>query len=99
MDKVFLRSVRQGRDVLVAICDFELLGKTLEGGRVPFKVSESFYKGVEGNIDEAIKAMSRATICNIVGKNIVKAALNSRLINKNAITFLGDVPHAQIIRF
>jgi hypothetical protein len=98
MVKVFLRSVRHGRDTLVAICDYELLGKTLEGGRVPFKVSEAFYKGVEGNIEEAIEAMNQATICNIVGKNIVEAAIDSKLVNENAITFLGDIPHAQIIR-
>ena len=36
---------------------------------------------------------------NIMGvKNIVEAAIDSKLVNENAITFLGDIPHAQIIR-
>jgi hypothetical protein len=43
--EVYVRSSRHGRDTLVAVCDAELLGETLEGGRVPFEVSERFYKG------------------------------------------------------
>ncbi|MFP3951949.1 MAG: DUF424 domain-containing protein [Candidatus Bathyarchaeia archaeon] len=90
--------MKQGRDTLVAVCDAEILGKTLEGGRVPFKVKESFYCGVKGDIEEAIEAMSRGTICNLVGKNIVSAAIEHNLVHKNAVIFFGDVPHAQILR-
>ena len=77
MGEVYVRTMRQGRDTLVAVCDAELLGKTLEGGRAPFCVSERFYKGTLGEIEEAIEAMSKATICNIVGKRIVEAAIEN----------------------
>jgi hypothetical protein len=98
MTEVYLRSSRHGRDVLVAVCDAELLGKTLEGGRVPFKVNESFYKGIEGNVEEALEAMKQATICNIVGKKIVEAAIDKNLVHRKAVIYFGEIPHAQIVR-
>ncbi|MCW4050078.1 MAG: DUF424 family protein [Candidatus Bathyarchaeota archaeon] len=98
MTKVYVRSVRQGKDTMVAVCDEEILGQTLEGGRVPFKVSEGFYKGILGDVDEAIQAMKRATICNLVGKRIVEAAIDNKMVHERAVIYFGDVPHAQIVR-
>lgn len=98
MSEVYLRTSRHGRDTLVAVCDAELLGQTLLGGRVPFNVSEEFYKGVPAGVDEAVEAMRRATICNMVGKKVVEAAIAKRLIHQRAVIYFGDIPHAQIVR-
>ncbi len=98
MSEVFLRTSKHGRDTLVAVCDAELLGQTILGGRVPFKVSEEFYKGIPAGVDEAVEAMRRATICNMVGKRVVEAAIEKRLIHSRAVIYFGDVPHAQIVR-
>ena len=95
--EVYVRSTRHGRDTLVAVCDAELLGKTLEGGRVPFEVSERFYGGTPCDLAEALEAMGRATICNIVGKRIVEAAIECGLVQRAAVIYFGDVPHAQIV--
>ena len=95
--EVYVRSSRHGRDTLVAVCDAELLGETLEGGRVPFEVSERFYKGTLCELAEALEAMGKATICNIVGKRIVEAAIECGLVQVGAVIYFGDVPHVQII--
>jgi len=98
LTKVYVKSVRRGRDTVVAVCDAEILGKTLEGGRVPFTVSEGFYKGVLGEIEEALDAMRQATICNLVGKRIVEAAIECKMVHERAVIYFGDVPHAQIVK-
>lgn len=98
MSEVYLRTSRHGRDILVAVCDAELLGKTLPGGRVPFKVSEEFYKGIPAGVDEAVEAMRHASICNLVGKRVVEAAIASRLVHKKGVIYFGDIPHAQIVK-
>ncbi len=98
MSEVYLRTSKHGRDTLVAVCDFELLGQTLHGGRVPFKVSEEFYRGIPGSVDEAIAAMRHASICNLVGKRIVEAAIKERMVHGKAVIYFGDVPHAQIVK-
>jgi hypothetical protein len=98
LNQVYVKSVRHGKDTVVAVCDEEILGKTLEGGRVPFTVSEGFYKGILGGVDEALEAMRQATICNLVGKRIVNAAIESRMVHKRAVIYFGEVPHAQIVK-
>jgi len=98
LSKVYVKTVTQGRDRLVAVCDEEILGKTLEGGKVPFKVSEGFYKGTLGDVDEAIAAMKQATICNLIGKKIVEAAIDCNMVHERAIIYFGDVPHTQIVK-
>ena len=98
MSKVYVKTVVRGKDMVVAVCDEEILGKTLEGGRVPFKVSEGFYRGTLGEVDEAIAAMKQATICNLVGKAIVEAAIDCNMVHERAVIYFGDVPHAQIVK-
>lgn len=98
MSKVYVKTMTQGKDRVVAVCDEEILGETLEGGKVPFKVSEGFYKGTLGDVDEAIAAMKQATICNLVGKKIVEAAIECRMVHERAVIYFGDIPHAQIVK-
>ena len=50
-----------GRNVILAICDAEILGKTLCEGKIVFHVKEEFYKGAKVNIDEAIKSVALPT--------------------------------------
>jgi len=99
MSKVYVKTMARGRDRIVAVCDEEILGETLEGGRVPFKVNEGFYKGTLGEINEAIEAMRQATICNLVGKAIVEAAIECDMVHERAVIYFGDIPHAQIVKF
>lgn len=98
MSKVYVKTMTHGKDRVVAVCDEEILGETLEGGKVPFKVSEGFYKGTLGDVDEAIAAMKQATICNLVGKKIVEAAIECRMVHERAVIYFGDIPHAQIVK-
>lgn len=67
-EEVYVKSTIHNREVLVAVCDADLLGKTLEGGRVPFKVSESFYKGELMGVETSLDFIKRGTIVNLVEK-------------------------------
>jgi len=80
MGEVYVNTIRQNRDTLVAVCDAEL-----------------FYGGSLSSLEEALEAMRKASICNIVGKKIVEAAIGKEMIQKTAIIYIGDIPHAQII--
>lgn len=84
--------------MVVAVCDEEILGKTLEGGIVPFKVNEGFYKGTLGDVEEAIAAIKQATISNLIGKKIVSAVIECKMIHERAVIYFGDIPHAQIVK-
>ena len=95
---VYVNMWRWGRHVLLAICDAELLGKTLRDGDVVFKVQEEFYKGVKVSVDEAVELIKQSTIVNMVGDRIVKRAIERGFVHPEAVLKISDIPHAQIVK-
>jgi hypothetical protein len=87
-----------GNHVLLAICDVEILGKTLREGKIVFKVSEEFYKGEEVDIEEAVAMIENSTIVNMVGKNVVQKAIEKGYVHPEAILKIEGIPHAQIVK-
>ena len=85
-------------DILVAICDKEILGKKMKFKELKIKIDENFYKGVEINEKVALKLIKKATIANLFGKNIVKLALGKGFIKKDNIIEIEGYPHAQIVK-
>jgi len=95
---VYANVRRWGKQVLLAICDAELLGKCLRNGKIVFEVREDFYKGLKISVEEAIDLMEESTIVNMVGQHIVKRALERGFIHPEAILEISGVPHAQIVK-
>jgi len=87
-----------GNNVLLAICDAEILGKTLREGKIVFKVKEEFYKGAKVNIEEAVAMIGNSTIVNMIGKNVVKKAVEKGYVHPEAILNIEGIPHAQILK-
>ena len=80
---------------VVAVCDEDLIGKTLKGNSMELKVSEFFYKGEIKSEAEAIEIMKKAKNLNILGEKSIAAALKAGVITKENIVYVGGVPHAQ----
>ena len=82
---------------MVAICDKNLLGKEI-GKEFKIKVKEEFYGGELVDEDKAVELMKKATISNLLGKEIVKLALEKKFITKENIMFIDDIPHTQFLK-
>lgn len=93
--KVYLREYSRGADHLVAVCDSSVLGKVFREGRFILDVTPRFYGGELVDLAQAITAIANATIANLVGNDIVQAAVSAGLIHKDAINVVEGVPHAQ----
>ncbi|MFQ6065190.1 MAG: DUF424 domain-containing protein [Candidatus Bathyarchaeia archaeon] len=87
-----------GRRVLLAVCDAELLGKVLKDGKIRFEVRRDFYDGLKMSVDEAVDLMEQCTIVNMIGRNIVKKAVERGLVHREAVLDISGVPHAQIVK-
>jgi len=88
------------RDV-VAICDFDLLGKRFEEGIRQLELRETFFKGTEMPLEETISMIKRqraedATF-NIVGEESVKAALKAGLVSEDEIDKIQGIPFILIL--
>jgi hypothetical protein len=87
-----------GRNVLLSMCDTEILGRTLREGKIVFCVREDFYKGTRVDVEEAVSMIESSTIVNMVGKNVVKEAIEKGFVHPEAVLKIEGVPHAQIVK-
>jgi hypothetical protein len=97
--KVYMNLKNVGKNVLLAMCDAEILGKTLREGKIVFHVKEDFYKGAKVNVEEALCMIENSTIVNMIGKNVVKKAIEKGYVHPEAVLNIEGVPHAQIVKF
>ncbi len=98
MDAYF-KLKKEGNNVLLAICDEELLGKTLREGKIVFKISEDFYKGKKISVDQAVSMIENSTIINLIGNECVKKAIENGFVHPEAVLKIEGISHAQIMKF
>ena len=87
-----------GRNVLLSMCDTEILGRTLREGKIVFCVKEDFYRGTRVDVEEAVSMIESSTIVNMVGKNVVKEAIEKGFVHPEAVLQIEGIPHAQIVK-
>ena len=87
-----------GRNVLLAVCDCDLLGRTLRQGKIVFHVKNEFYNGGKVSIEEAVDMIKNSTIVNLVGKNCVEKAISKGYVHPEAVLQIEGIPHAQIVK-
>ena len=87
-----------GRNVLLAICDCELLGRTLRQGKIVFHIKNEFYNGGKVTVEEAVNMIENSTIVNMVGKNCVDRAIAKGYVHPEAVMDIEGIPHAQILK-
>lgn len=87
------------REIVLAICDEELLDKKIKTKKVDIKVSKHFY-GEKVIEDEAmaVRMMGRCTIANLIGKRVVALAKKHGFITDENIISIGGIPHAQFVK-
>jgi hypothetical protein len=97
--EVYVNLKKDGRNVLLAICDCELLGRTLREGKIVFHVRDEFYNGRKASVEEAIGMIDNSTIVNLVGKCCVEKAIAKGYVHPEAVLKIEGIPHAQIVKF
>ena len=96
--EVYVNVQRWGQQVLLAVCDADLLGKTFRESDMVFEVNEDFYKGLRTSVEEAVNLIEESTVVNLVGCNIVKKAMEKGYVHPEAVIKICGVPHAQIVK-
>ena len=84
---------------MVALCDAELIGKTISEGAITLDLSmhAAFYRGELVGEEAAVAALRAAANANIVGKKSMAAAKKAGFSVSGAIK-IAAVPHLQIYR-
>lgn len=95
--KFRMKVYRVGREVVVAVCDSDIVGKTFREGEVKIEVKESFYGDVDVDEEDVRRALKVATIANITGKRAVKIAIEMGIVDESNVLKIGECWHAQMV--
>lgn len=85
-------------DIVVAICDQDLMDKELKFRNMKVKVAKNFYGERLVNENVALKLMNNSRIGNLMGEKIVELAEKNGFITKENIISINGVPHAQFVK-
>ena len=96
--EIYLKIYRNGRDVLMAVCDCDLLGKKFVEGQLQVEICQEFFGDRKASIEEFERALDGATIANFVGKCAVRHAIRLGYVDENKILVIDGVPCAQMVR-
>ncbi|WP_340820722.1 DUF424 family protein [Methanolobus sp. WCC4] len=95
---MYLKIHKSGDNVIIALCDRELIGRTLKEGNITVTISEDFYKGEIVSEEDAIDIISKASNVNIFGEKAVSCAIKCGAVNKDNVKLINEVAHAQVFR-
>lgn len=87
---------KQGNDLLLAISDASIVGKTF-GKELKLTVSKEFYSERFCGEEEVIKLIRTATIVNAIGKEIIAVMLEKNFITEENVLYISNIPHAQVV--
>jgi hypothetical protein len=89
-----------GEITVVAICDPELVNRTLTGPRgIKVVAKDDFYGNQEIPPDELLKYLQNATSINALGRKSVDFLVTNGYGSQRSIIMLGEVPHLIFMRF
>ena len=96
---MYLKSYSVNKEILVAVCDSELIGRTFREGEIHLSVNEDFFRGHPADEDEVKKALEDATIANLVGEQSVACGIDSGIVDEHCVITIDGIPHAQMVLF
>jgi len=86
-----------GKEVLVAVCDSDLVGETFCENNYKIEITEKFYGAKEVDEEAVRKALMNATIANLSGEKSVKLAIQIGIVEEGHVLKIGRCWHAQMV--
>ena len=80
------------KNMMLNICDAELLGKNIIQDELNMHISESYYGEKLVEKEEAKKLLKTSSIINMVGKETISLSLELGIGSENGIKTISDVP-------
>jgi len=97
MKNFFVNEFVKENEKLVAACDLELAGKTLEEKTICINIRKDFYCGKKCSEKELIDIINSSTILNLIGNKCVQIAIDNGLVKKENVLNVCGVMHAQAV--
>ena len=96
--EMYLKTYRQGADVLIAVCDCDILGKKFAEGHLQIEVSSDFFGRELASGPQVEAALCGATMANLVGCRAVEHAIRLGYVERENVLSIEGVLCAQMVR-
>ena len=83
---------------VLAAADVELIGKTLNEGKISLNVSKTFYMEKVVDENEFVEHLNEAGNINLIGEKTFNAAVKQGIVTHENAMRIAGVPHAQIYK-
>jgi len=90
---------KAGDREVVAVCDYNLVGKCFKEKNLKLDVTERFYKGTVVAKEKIIHIIKQAHTVNLVGETAVELGLQAKIIFKENIIKIKGIPHAMSVQY
>jgi len=84
---------------LINICDEDLIGRTLNEGKLSMHISRDYFGGQVVEPSQALEMMKESSIINLAGRKAVDIALSNEMGAKEAVRVIQGVPFLMIYKF
>lgn len=95
--QLYLKSHRSGREVLIAVCDCDLMGKKFVEGNLHVEILPDFFGEEKATAQDVEQALARATMANLVGEMAVGHAVRLGYVARENVLIINGVPCAQMV--
>ncbi len=96
--EICLKAHKQGNEVILAMCDADVLGRTFREGQLKLDVKSDFYDGARLSLEEGFAHLRQATIINLTGNKVVERAVKEGVVHRDAIIRISGIPHAMWVK-
>ena len=80
------------KNMMLNMCDAELLGKDVFDGKLKIHISENYYGKQLVDKDEAISFLKSASIMNLVGHETISLAIDLGIGSESGVKIISDIP-------
>ena len=94
---MFARVHRKGDEVVLAVCDEDVIGTTLEGDGRRIVVHETFFKGSSVDEETLVEWMKSARSMNIIGNQAVDVAVRAGYADPEDVFEVGGVRYLVVV--
>ncbi|VVB67771.1 Uncharacterised protein [uncultured archaeon] len=95
---MYLKTYRHGAEVLIAVCDIDILGKKFAEGHLQIEGSSDFFGRELASESQVESALCGATMANLVGCRAVEHAIRLGLVERENVLSIEGIPCAQMVR-
>jgi uncharacterized protein len=93
-----VKIVTRNNNLMLNMCDPELLDKTLSDGKLVMKITKNYYHNELVDKKEAEELLKKANNINLVGNESIAISLNLGIGTKQGVKIIDGVPFLIIIK-